>query len=126
MTFRKLSGAITAIALGAAALMAFPATASAQPRVHEEGFVVECSGAGDGYTASVTLFQNSQFGNEATVVIETAEGTLLGVISDGRPVPHRWHYRRGRRTTEGGEQSGACGFGDGQRQLHRFRRAHKD
>jgi len=83
MTYRKLSRAITAIALGAAALVAFPTSATAQPRVHEEGFVVECSGAGDGYTASVTLFQNSQFGNEATVVIETAEGTLLGVISDG-------------------------------------------
>ena len=83
MTYRKLSRAITAIALGAAALVAFPTSATAQPRVHEEGFVVECSGAGDGYTASVTLFQNSQFGNEATVVIETSDSTLIGLTSDG-------------------------------------------
>jgi hypothetical protein len=84
MTYRKLSRAIMVVALGAAALMAFPAAATAQPGVaHEEGYVVECSGAGDGYTASVTLYENSQFGNEATVVIETADSTLIGVTSDG-------------------------------------------
>jgi hypothetical protein len=86
MTYRKLSRAITVVALGAAALMAFPAAASAQPGtgvIYEEGYVVECSGAGDGYTASVTLYENSRFGDEASVVIETADGTLLGVTNDG-------------------------------------------
>jgi hypothetical protein len=84
MTYRKLSRAITVVALGAAALMAFPAPASAQPGVtHEEGYVVECSGAGDDFTASVTLYQNSQFPDEATVVIETADSTLIGVTDAG-------------------------------------------
>jgi len=31
----------------------------------------------------VTLYENSQFGNEATVVIETPDSTLIGVITDG-------------------------------------------
>jgi hypothetical protein len=73
------------VALGAAALMiGFPASASAQPGVtHEVGYVVECAGAADDYTASVTLYQNSQFPDEATVVIETSEGTLIGVTGAG-------------------------------------------
>jgi hypothetical protein len=86
MTYRRLSRVITVVALGAAALVAFPAAASAQPGagvVHEEGYVVECSGAGGGVTASVTLYENSQFGDEATVVIETADSTLIGVTGDG-------------------------------------------
>ena len=83
MTYRKLSRAMMVVALGAAAMMVFPTTATAQPRVHQEGYVVECSGAGDGYTAFVTLYENSQFGDEATVRIETADTTLLGGRSDG-------------------------------------------
>jgi hypothetical protein len=84
MTYRKLSRAITVVALAAAALMAFPAAATAQPGViHEEGYIVQCSGAGDGYTASVSLYENSQFVDEAQVVIETADGTLIGVTNDG-------------------------------------------
>ena len=86
MTCRKLSRAITAVALSAAALMAFPAAASAEPgtgAVIEQGYLVECSGAGDGYTATVTLYENSLFGDEASVVIESADSTLLGATGDG-------------------------------------------
>ena|SRR5829696_8495144 len=84
MTYRKLSRAILVVVLGAAALMAFPTAASAQPGVtHQEGYVVECSGTGDGYTATVSLYENSQFGDEATVVINTADSTLIGVTTDG-------------------------------------------
>jgi hypothetical protein len=31
----------------------------------------------------VTLYENSRFGDEASVVIETSDGTLLGVTNDG-------------------------------------------
>jgi hypothetical protein len=46
MTYRKLSRAIAVVALGAAALIAFPASATAQP-VDEAGNLADlCSGAG--------------------------------------------------------------------------------
>ena len=86
MTSRKLSRAITVVVLSAAALMAFPAAASAEPgtgAVNEQGYLVECIGAGDDYTASVSLYQNSLFGDEAAVFIETADSTLTGDTTDG-------------------------------------------
>jgi hypothetical protein len=87
MSYRKLSRAVT-VALGAGALMAFPASATAQPPFEEEvGFVVECSGEGDGYTASVTLFQTTAGEAEApasaTVVIETSDGTVVAGETTG-------------------------------------------
>jgi hypothetical protein len=86
MTYRKLSQAITMVALGAAALIAIPAAASAEPgtgAVNEQGYLVECIGAGDGYTARVSLYQNSLFGDETAVFIETADSTLTGDTTDG-------------------------------------------
>ena len=86
MTYHKLSRAVTVIALGAAALTAFPAAASAQPgtgAVQEQGYVAECSGAGDGYTATVTLYENSLFGDETSVVITTGDSTLAGATPEG-------------------------------------------
>jgi hypothetical protein len=84
MTYRKLSRAIAVVALGVAALLACPAAASAQPArpgvTQEQGYVVECSGAGDGYTAIVTLYENSQFGDEATVIVNDE---LVGRTTDG-------------------------------------------
>jgi hypothetical protein len=86
MMCRKLSRVIAVVALGAAALMAFPAAASAEPgtgAVIEQGYLVECSGAGDGYPAPVSLYENSLFGDEAAVVIESADSTLTGGTTDG-------------------------------------------
>jgi hypothetical protein len=79
MTCRKLSRAITVVALGAAALIAFPASATAQP-VDEVGNLADlCSGEGDGSTATVNLFQTSAFGGfvEASGFIETPDGSTL-------------------------------------------------
>lgn len=88
MTYRKLSRAIAVVALGAAALMAFPATASGQPPFDEEvGFVVECFGDGEGYTATVTLFQTTAVQAptpaSATVIIETSDGIVLAGETTG-------------------------------------------
>jgi hypothetical protein len=86
MIYRKLSGAIAVVALGAAALIAFPASATAQP-VDEVGYLAECSGAGDGHTATVNLFQTSAQGGfvEASGFIETTDGSTLQVtgFTDG-------------------------------------------
>jgi hypothetical protein len=87
MTYRKLSRAIAVVALGAAALIAFPASATAQP-VDEAGNLADlCSGEGDGYTATVNLFQTSAFGGfvEASGFIETPDGSTLQVtgFTDG-------------------------------------------
>jgi hypothetical protein len=87
MTYRKLSRAIAVVALGAAALIAFPASATAQP-VDEAGYLADlCSGAGDGYTATVNLFQTSAVGGfvEASGFIETPDGSTLQVtgFTDG-------------------------------------------
>jgi hypothetical protein len=87
MIYRKLSRAITVV-LGAGALVAFPASATAQPPFEEEvGFVVECSGEGDGYTASVTLFQTTagaaEFPASATAIIETSDGTVVAGETTG-------------------------------------------
>jgi hypothetical protein len=86
MTSRKLSRAIAVVALGAAALIAFPAAATAQP-VDEAGYLAECSGAGDGYTATVNLFQTSAQGGfvEASGFIETPDGSTPQVtgFTDG-------------------------------------------
>lgn len=85
MTYRKLSRAI-AVAVGAAALIAFPTAATAQP-VDEVGYLAECSGEGDGYTASLNLFQTSAQGGfvEASGFIETPDGSTLQVtgFTDG-------------------------------------------
>jgi hypothetical protein len=86
MTYRKLSRAIAVVALGAAALIAFPASATAQP-VDEVGYLAECSGEADGYVATVNLFQTSAFGGfvEASGFIETPDGSTLQVtgFTDG-------------------------------------------
>jgi hypothetical protein len=87
MTYRKLSRAIAVVALGVAALIAFPASATAQP-VDEAGNLADlCSGAGDGYTATVNLFQTSAVGGfvEASGFIETPDGSTLQVtgFTDG-------------------------------------------
>jgi hypothetical protein len=85
MTYRKLSRAI-AVAVGAAALIAFPTAATAQP-VDEVGYLAECSGEGDDYTASLNLFQTSAQGGfvEASGFIETPDGSTLQVtgFTDG-------------------------------------------
>jgi hypothetical protein len=47
--------------LGAAALIAFPTAATAQPVV-EVGYLAECSGEADSYTATLNLFQTSAQG----------------------------------------------------------------
>ena len=80
MTYRKVSRAIAVVALGAAALIAFPASATAQP-VDEAGNLAECSGEADGYTATVNLFQTSAQGGfvEASGFIETPDGSTLQV-----------------------------------------------
>ena len=88
MTYRKLSSAIAVVALGAAALIAFPASATAAKPVDEVGNLADlCSGAGDGYTATVNLFQTSAFGGfvEASGFIETPDGSTLQVtgVTDG-------------------------------------------
>jgi hypothetical protein len=88
MTYRKLSRAIAVAALGATALMAFPASAAAQPPFEEEvGFVVECFGEGEDYTASVTLFQTTAMEApapaSATVIIEQSDGTVLAGETTG-------------------------------------------
>jgi hypothetical protein len=86
MTYRRLYRGIAVAALGAAVLMALPASASAQP-VDEVGNVAECSGEADGYTAIVNLFQSSAQGGVvvAETVIVTPDGrTLLSTgLTDG-------------------------------------------
>jgi hypothetical protein len=87
MTYRKLWRAIVVVAVGAAALIAFPTSATAQP-VDEAGYLADlCSGEGDGYTATVNLFQTSAFGGfvEASGFIETPDGSTLQVtgFTDG-------------------------------------------
>lgn len=86
MTYRKLSRAIAVVALGAAALIAVPASATAQP-VDEAGYLAECSGEADGSTATVNLFQTSAQGGfvEASGFIETPDGSRLQVtgFTDG-------------------------------------------
>jgi hypothetical protein len=80
MTYRKLSRAIAVVALGAAALIAFPASATAAKPVDEVGNLADlCSGAGDGYTATVNLFQSSAAGGVvvAEAFIETPDGSTL-------------------------------------------------
>jgi hypothetical protein len=88
MTYRKLSRAIAVVALGAAALIAFPASATAAKPVDEVGNLADlCSGAGDGYTATVNLFQSSAAGGVvvAEAFIETPDGSTLQVtgFTDG-------------------------------------------
>ena len=86
MNYRKLSSAIAVVALAAAALIAFPTSATAQP-VDEAGNLAECSGEADGYTATVNLFQTSAQGGfvEASGFIETPNGSTLQVtgFTDG-------------------------------------------
>ena len=72
-----------AAAAGAVAVVVavgLPGSASAAPEiVEEQGYVLECSGAADGYTASVSLYQNSILDAPVTsVTIETSAGTELG------------------------------------------------
>jgi hypothetical protein len=84
MTNRRLSRGIAVVALSAAALMALPASATAQP-VESVGYVADiCTGVGDDFTALVNLNENSAFGDEATVRIETSAGSeLFGITTDG-------------------------------------------
>jgi hypothetical protein len=84
ITYRKLSRAVAVVALSAATLMALPASATAQP-VKQVGYVADtCTGAGEDFTAVVQLVENSAFGAEATVRIETsAGGELFGATTDG-------------------------------------------
>jgi hypothetical protein len=84
LTYRKLSRAVAVVALSAATLMALPASATAQP-VKQVGYVADtCTGAGEDFTAVVQLVENSAFGAEATVRIETsAGGELFGATTDG-------------------------------------------
>jgi hypothetical protein len=86
VTYRKLWRAIAVVALGAAALIAFPTAATAQPVV-EVGYLAECSGEADGYTATLNLFQTSAQGGfvEASGFIETPDGSTLQVtgFTDG-------------------------------------------
>jgi hypothetical protein len=86
VTYRTLWRAIAVVALGAAALISLPASAIAQP-VDEAGYLAECSGAADGYTATVNLFQTSAVGGfvEASGFIETPDGSTLQVtgFTDG-------------------------------------------
>jgi hypothetical protein len=79
MTYRKLSRVSAVVAFGAAALIALPTSATAQP-VDEAGKVADlCSGEGDGYTATVNLFQSSALGGVvvAEAFIETPDGSTL-------------------------------------------------
>src|SRR5215212_10438164 len=71
-----------AAAAGAVAVVVavgLPASASAAPEiVDEQGYALECSGAADGYTASVSLYPNSILHAPVTsVTIETSAGTEL-------------------------------------------------
>ena len=61
MTYRKLWRAIAVVASSAAALIALPTSATAQP-VDEVGNLAECSGEAEGSTATVNLFQTSAQG----------------------------------------------------------------
>jgi hypothetical protein len=86
MTYRTLWRTLAVVTLGAAALISFPASATAQP-VDEVGYLAECSGEADGYTATVNLFQTSAVGGfvEASGFIETPDGSTLQVtgFTDG-------------------------------------------
>ena len=125
MTYRKLSGAIAVVALGAAALIAFPPLPLPSPSTRW-GYLAECSGAGDGLTATVNLFQTSAQGGfvEASGFIETPDGSTLQVtgFTDGDLILRRRHHRHRLDTRRRGN-AGTCRFGDGQRHLHRFRKA---
>jgi hypothetical protein len=86
MTYRTLWRTLAVVTLGAAALISLPASATSQP-VDEVGYLAECSGAADGYTATVNLFQTSAQGGfvEASGFIETPDGSTLLVtgFTDG-------------------------------------------
>ena len=80
MICRKLSRAIAVVALGGAALIAIPTSATAAKPVDEVGNLADlCSGEGDGYTATVNLFQSSAAGGVvvAEAFIETPDGSTL-------------------------------------------------
>jgi hypothetical protein len=79
----RIRRAVAASAAAVAVSVSFPGSASAAPPeiIEEQGYVVECTGEGGGYTANVFLFENSTVPpQEPTVLIETADGTqLVGV-----------------------------------------------
>jgi hypothetical protein len=86
MTYRKLWRSIVVVAVGAAALIASPTTATAAKPVDEVGNLADlCSGEGDGYTATVNLFQSSAAGGVvvADAFIETPDGSTLTGFTDG-------------------------------------------
>jgi hypothetical protein len=75
--------AVAASAMALVVSVSFPGSASAAPEITEEqGYVVECTGEGGGYTASVFLYENSTVSPvEPTLHIETADGTELGGVA---------------------------------------------
>ena len=76
MRHRKLSS-IAVVAVGAAALVGVPASATAAQPVNEVGYLADtCTGEADGYTASVDLYQTSAFGGFAYV------GALISTPDD--------------------------------------------
>jgi hypothetical protein len=86
MTYRKLWRSIVVVAVGAAALIASPTSATAAKPVDEVGNLADlCSGEGDGYTATVNLFQSSAAGGVvvADAFIETPDGSTLTGFTDG-------------------------------------------
>jgi FlaG/FlaF family flagellin (archaellin) len=71
--------AVVASAMAIVASAALPGSASAAPEVTEqEGYALECTGEGGGYTASVSLYQNSILDAPVTSVTITTDGTELG------------------------------------------------
>jgi hypothetical protein len=70
-----------AVAAGAVAVLAsaaFPGSASAAPEVTEQqGYALECTGEGGGYTANVSLYQNSILDAPVTSATITTDGTEL-------------------------------------------------
>ena len=64
----------------AALSVGFAGPASAAPEVtSQQGYAVECSGANDGYTAYVSLYQNTLLDAPVTTaMITTSDGSELG------------------------------------------------
>ena len=73
-TFRVIAGT----AFAAVGLMSMTTSAQAAPQViAEQGFVADCTGAAGGYSAIVSLYQNSTVDVAPTAFIETADGREL-------------------------------------------------
>jgi hypothetical protein len=73
-TARVIAGSIIATA----GLMCMTTPAQAAPQVvAERGFVAECTGVAGGYSATVSLYQNSSVEVAPTATVETADGTVF-------------------------------------------------